>query len=85
MTTATLSRTFTVSESSAINTLNLATLPMVQISYQSNPDNVYTYEAAADFSDLLVEMISTQDLGGQSVGSTISRAIRAGDLKEVQV
>jgi len=85
MTTATLSRTFTVSESSAINTLNLATLPMVQISYQSNPDKVYTYEAAPDFSDLLVEMISTDDLEGQSVGSTVARAIRAGDLKEVQI
>ena len=85
MTNATLNRTFTVSESSAINTLNLATLPMVQISYQSNPDKVYTYESAADFSDLLVEMISTQDLEGQSVGSTISRAIRAGDLKQVQI
>jgi hypothetical protein len=83
--TATLNRTFTETESSAVNTLNLSNLPMVQISFRSNPEKVYTFESTADFSDLLVDLISTEDLEGQSVGRMISGARAAGDLKLVQI
>jgi hypothetical protein len=76
--TATLNRSFSPAESSAIAYIDLRNLPMVEISYQSNPDKVYTYKATEDFGDLLTETISGTVDGG--LGSMVNRAIRAGDL-----
>jgi hypothetical protein len=76
--TATLNRSFSPAESSAIAYIDLQNLPMVEISYQSNPDKVYTYKATEDFGDLLTETISGIVDGG--LGSMVSRASRAGDL-----
>jgi hypothetical protein len=76
--TATLNRSFSPAESSAIAYIDLRNLPMVEISYQSNPDKVYTYNCTEDFGDLLTETISGTVDGG--LGSMVNRAIRAGDL-----
>ena len=76
--TVTLLRSFSLTESSAIASIDLRNLPMVEISYQSNSDKVYTYKATEDFGDLLTETLSDVVDGG--LGSMINRAIRAGDL-----
>jgi hypothetical protein len=76
--TATLNRSFSPAESSAIAYIDLQNLPMVEISYQSNPDKSYIYKATEDFGDLLTETISGTVDGG--LGSMVNRAIRAGDL-----
>jgi hypothetical protein len=76
--TATLNRSFSPAESSAIAYIDLQNLPMVEISYQSNPDKVYTYKATEDFGDLLTETIDGTVDGG--LGSMVNSAIRAGDL-----
>jgi hypothetical protein len=83
--TATLNRSFSLTESSAIASIDLQNLPMVDIVYQSNIAKVYTFQSTPDFSDLLVDLISTEDLEGQSVGRMISLARSGGELKEVQV
>jgi hypothetical protein len=79
--TATLNRSFSLTESSAIASIDLGNLPMVDISYQSNPDKIYAYKATEDFGDLLTETISGTVDGG--LGSMIQNAIRAGDLTKV--
>lgn len=76
--TATLFRSFSLTESKAIASIDLRNLPMVDISYQSNSDKVYTYKATEDFGDLLTETISGTVDGG--LGSMVSRATVAGDL-----
>jgi hypothetical protein len=76
--TVTLLRSFSLTESSAIASIDLRNLPMVEISYQSNTDKIYTYKATEDFGDLLTETISGTVDGG--LGSMVSRAARAGDL-----
>jgi hypothetical protein len=83
--TATLSRTLTTEESSAIASVDLTNLPNVQISYHSNPNNVYTYEASEDYASDLVDVIADADLLGRSLGTFISEGRRSGDLREVQV
>jgi len=79
--TATLNRSFSPAESSAIAYIDLRNLPMVEISYQSNPDKVYTYKATEDFGDLLTETINGIVDGG--LGSMVNSAIKAGDLQLV--
>ena len=81
MTNATaIFRTFTVAESSAIASVQVETNQCL-ISFQSNPEKVYTFDASDSFVEEL-ESVLNQELI-QGLGSLVASARMTGDLKEV--
>ena len=79
--TAPIARMLTAEQSSAIAFVKVEDLN-VTVAYQSNPSNLYTYTADAEFAQQLTQVLEADDLGGISLGGMISDARRVGDLVE---
>jgi hypothetical protein len=83
MTTATaLFRTFTTEESSAIASVQVED-GQAMIAFQSNPDQVYTYNCSDSFVEELDSLLSQNPI--QGLGSFVAAARKTGDLEEVMV
>jgi hypothetical protein len=78
-------RSFLPVNSSAIANVDASNLPEVKIAYQSNPQKFYTFNASQEFGSSLVDVISADDLKGQSLGRMIADARSKGQLQEVTV
>jgi hypothetical protein len=79
---APVTRAFTVAQSSAIANL-LIDGTAVEVIFQSNADRAYGFDASLSFAARLVEVISSPDLLGLSLGRLIADARRSGDLQEI--
>jgi len=77
--TAPIARMITGEQSSAIAFVKVEDRT-VTVAYQSNPSNLYTYTADAEFAQQLTEVLQAEDFGGISLGGMISDARRVGDL-----
>ena len=75
-------RTFTLAESSAIASVRVED-NQVMISFQSNPDRVYTFDAADGFVDQLETILNSDPM--PSLGAFIDRSRKSGALQEVTV
>ena len=81
MTTATaLFRSFTVAESSAIASVQVEDNQAL-ISFQSNPEKVYSFDASDRFVEELESVLNQDPI--QGLGSLVASARKTGDLKEV--
>lgn len=76
---APIARMITGEESSSIAFVKVEDT-MVTVAYQSNPDKMYTYSSDPAFAAQLTLILEAENLGGISLGSTISDARRVGDL-----
>jgi hypothetical protein len=84
MTTATAPsfRSFTTEQSSAIANVEIDGTA-VEIVFQSNTNRAYGFDATPAFSAHLLEVISSPDLLGLSLGRLIADARRNGDLTAI--
>ena len=77
--TAPIFRTFTVSESSAINNIEIDE-NLVEITFHSNTSIAYGFEASDEFVETLSQIIESPNLMGESLGRVISNARKDGSL-----
>lgn len=83
MPTATvLFRSFTTEESSAIASIQVED-GQAMIAFQSNPDQVYTYDASDNFVEELEAILNQNPI--QGLGSFVAAARKTGDLQEVMI
>ena len=73
-------RSFTAEESSAIASVRVEDGQAV-IAFQSNPEQLYTYDASDSFVEELDSLLSQEPV--QGLGSFIAAARKTGDLQEV--
>lgn len=76
-------RTFTVDESSAISNIEIDG-KYVEIIFQSNTEKAYVFRGSDRMIAHLSAMIQSPDLLGYSLGSTIARARKNGDLEYME-
>jgi hypothetical protein len=76
-------RTFTVEQSSAIHNIEIDK-DLVEIIFQSNTEKAYVFKGSNRFIAHLSEIIRSPDLLGLSLGSTIAKARKNGDLKYIE-
>jgi len=81
-TTAPIFRPFTTEQSSAIANIEIDGTA-VEVIFQSNADRAYGFDATPAFAARLIEVISSPDLLGLSLGRLISDARRSGDLQQI--
>lgn len=77
-----ISRTFTVAESTAIASVQVED-NQAMISYQSNPDRVYTFDATDAFVEQLETILNADPI--QGLGGFVATARKTGALQEVTV
>jgi hypothetical protein len=75
-------RTFTVEQSSAIHNIEIDG-EFVEIIFQSN-EKAYVFKGSSRFIAHLSEVIKSPDLLGLSLGSTIAKARKNGDLEYIE-
>lgn len=83
ITTAPIYRSFTVDESSAIANIEIDQ-DLVEISFLSNTEKAYSFRGSSRFIAHLTAMIQSPDLLGNSLGATIARARKIGDLEYIE-
>ena len=77
-----IARSFTVAESSAIASIQVEDNQAL-ITYQSNPDRVYTFDATDAFVEQLETNLNADPM--PSMGRFIDRSRKTGALQEVTV
>jgi hypothetical protein len=75
-------RSFTAQESSAIASVQVED-NQAMIAFQTNPEQLYTYDASDSFVEELNSLLSQEPV--QGLGSFIAAARKTGDLQEVAV
>lgn len=75
-----IAQSFTVEQSSAIASIQVEDNQAV-ISFQSNPEKYYTFDASDSFIEELQSLLNVQPI--QGLGSLIASARKTGDLTEV--
>jgi len=83
ITTAPIYRVFSVDESSAIHRIEIDE-NLVEIIFHSNTERAYSFEGSSRFIAHLSEVIKSPDLLGLSLGSTIAKARKIGDLQIIE-
>jgi len=83
ITNAPIYRTFTVDESSAIHNIEIDE-DLVEIIYHSNPEKAYSFRGTSRYIAHLTEIIKSPDLLGISLGSSIAKARKIGDLQQIE-
>jgi hypothetical protein len=83
ITNAPIYRTFSVDESSAIYNIEIDE-NFVEIIFQSNTEKAYVFNGSNRFIAHLSEVIKSPDLLGFSLGSTIAKARKNGDLEYIE-
>jgi hypothetical protein len=73
-------RVFSVDESSAIANIEIDQ-DLVEIIFHSNTEKAYSFMGSSRFIAHLTAMIQSPDLLGNSLGATIARARKIGDLE----
>jgi len=81
--TAPIYRSFNVDESSAIANVEIDQ-DLVEISFHTNTEKAYSFRGSSRFIAHLTAMIQSPDLLGNSLGSTIARARKIGDLEYIE-
>jgi hypothetical protein len=76
-------RPFSVDESSAIANIEIDE-NLVEIIFHSNTERAYVFRGSDRFVAHLSAMIQSPDLLGNSLGSTIARARKNGDLEYIE-
>ena len=80
ITTAPIYRVFSVDESSAIANIEIDQ-DLVEIIFHSNTEKAYSFRGSSRFIAHLTAMIQSPDLLGNSLGATIAKARKVGDLE----
>jgi len=84
ITTAPIYRVFSVDESSAIHRIEIDE-NFVEIIFQSNTEKAYLFQGSVRFIPHLTAMLQSPDLLGNSLGATIAKARKNGDLQQIEV
>jgi hypothetical protein len=82
ITTAPICRSFTVDESSAIANVEIDD-NTVEVIYHSNTERAYIHRGSSRFIAHLSAVLRSPDLLGLSLGSTIDKAKKNGDLEYI--
>ena len=82
ITTAPIYRAFTVEQSRAIANIEIDQ-DLVEIIFQSNTEKAYSFRGSIRFIPHLISIIQSPDLLGLSLGSTIDKARKNGDLEYI--
>jgi hypothetical protein len=83
ITNAPIFRTFTKDESSAIYNIEIDE-NLVEIIFHSNTERAYSFEGSVRFIPHLTAMLQSPDLLGNSLGATIAKARKIGDLQIIE-
>lgn len=81
--TAPIYRSFSVEESSAIANVEIDQ-DLVEIIFHTNTEKAYSFRGSSRFIAHLTAMIQSPDLLGNSLGATIARARKIGDLEYIE-
>jgi hypothetical protein len=76
-------RTFTVEQSSAIHNIEIDG-EFVELIFQSNTERAYAFKGSSRMIAHLTAMIQSPDLLGNSLGATIAKARKMGDLEIIE-
>ena len=82
ITTAPIYRPFSVDESSAIANIEIDQ-DLVEIIFHTNIEKAYSFRGSSRFIAHLTAMIQSPDLLGNSLGATIAKARKVGDLEYI--
>jgi hypothetical protein len=83
ITTAPIYRVFSVDESKAIHRIEIDE-NLVELIFQSNTEKAYSFRGSDRMIAHLSAMIQSPDLLGNSLGATIARARKMGDLEIIE-
>jgi hypothetical protein len=83
ITNAPIFRTFTKDESSAIYNIEIDE-NLVEIIFHSNTERAYSFEGSDRMIAHLSAMLRSPDLLGNSLGATIAKARKIGDLQIIE-
>jgi hypothetical protein len=76
-------RTFTVEQSSAIHNVEIDG-HFVELIFQSNTERAYVFKGSSRMIAHLTAMLQSPDLLGNSLGATIAKARKSGDLEIIE-
>ena len=81
--TAPIYRSFTVDQSSAIANIEIDG-DFLEVIFQSNTERAYVFKGSIRFIAHICAILQSPDLLGLSLGSTIAKARKNGDLKYIE-